>query len=136
MSASHDEKVRDRAYYKWLERGQPEGLDMQLWLEAEAEISAEESGVTPMVADPKPEKPKRKAAPKKPSAKVAVAKDSPAKGPVRPTKPPATKPGTKPAGTKAKSIAEPTATPAKAPGTKIAGTEPGRIKTKKPTATE
>lgn len=123
MSASHDEKVRDRAYYKWLERGQPEGLDMQLWLEAEAEISAEEQGVKPLVTDPVLEKPKRKPAARKtsakapatkagtaktaakaPTAKAATAKattkekapaKSTAKAPRRPAKPPSSKPGTK-----------------------------------------
>jgi hypothetical protein len=35
------EKVAQRAYEKWLQRGQPQGTEEQDWLEAEAEVRAE-----------------------------------------------------------------------------------------------
>jgi hypothetical protein len=35
------EKIAIRAYEKWLKRGQPQGTEMQDWLEAENELKAE-----------------------------------------------------------------------------------------------
>jgi hypothetical protein len=35
------EKIAQRAYEKWLKRGQPPGTEMQDWLEAERELKAE-----------------------------------------------------------------------------------------------
>jgi hypothetical protein len=44
------EKIAMRAYEKWLKQGQPQGRDVQNWLEAEAELRAEfaRTGGTPM----------------------------------------------------------------------------------------
>ena len=35
------EKIAMRAYEKWVKRGQPQGTDVQDWMEAEAELRAE-----------------------------------------------------------------------------------------------
>jgi hypothetical protein len=35
------EKIAMRAFEKWCKRGQPQGTDLQDWLEAEAELRAE-----------------------------------------------------------------------------------------------
>jgi hypothetical protein len=35
------EKIAMRAYEKWLKRGQPQGTEMQDWLEAEKELKTE-----------------------------------------------------------------------------------------------
>jgi hypothetical protein len=35
------EKIAMRAYEKWLKQGQPQGRDVQNWLEAETELRAE-----------------------------------------------------------------------------------------------
>ena len=37
------EKIATRAYEKWVKRGKPSGTDMQDWMEAEAELAAEQS---------------------------------------------------------------------------------------------
>lgn len=36
----HD-KIAMRAYEKWCQRGRPQGVDVQCWLEAERELQAE-----------------------------------------------------------------------------------------------
>jgi Protein of unknown function (DUF2934) len=48
LKAPYD-KIAQRAYEKWLKRGQKNGSDVQDWLEAEAEVAAELSrtGQTP-----------------------------------------------------------------------------------------
>jgi hypothetical protein len=38
---AQQEKIAQRAYEKWVKRGQQHGRDMQDWLEAEAEIRVE-----------------------------------------------------------------------------------------------
>lgn len=38
----HEQRVRERAYQIWEQAGRPEGLSHEHWLQAEAEISAEE----------------------------------------------------------------------------------------------
>ncbi len=35
------EKIAQRAYEKWLKRGQPQGTEMMDWLEAESELRSE-----------------------------------------------------------------------------------------------
>lgn len=35
------ERIATRAYYLWQQAGQPDGQDLDLWLEAEAQIGAE-----------------------------------------------------------------------------------------------
>ena len=35
------EKIAQRAYEKWVQRGRPQGTDVQDWVEAEAELRAE-----------------------------------------------------------------------------------------------
>lgn len=37
------EKIAQRAYEKWLKRGQPQGTEMMDWLEAETELKYEMS---------------------------------------------------------------------------------------------
>ncbi len=37
------EKIAQRAYEKWLKRGQPQGTEMMDWLEAETELKYETS---------------------------------------------------------------------------------------------
>jgi hypothetical protein len=41
----HEERTRERAYEIWERAGRPEGEAMQHWLQAEAEIVAEEKGL-------------------------------------------------------------------------------------------
>ena len=38
----HEERVRERAHAIWEAAGRPEGKDQEHWLQAEAEIAAEE----------------------------------------------------------------------------------------------
>lgn len=33
-----EEKIKELAYYKWIDAGMPDGKDMEFWLEAEQEI--------------------------------------------------------------------------------------------------
>lgn len=39
---TRDERIRELAYYKWLDDGCPEGNDIHYWLEAESEYRAAE----------------------------------------------------------------------------------------------
>jgi hypothetical protein len=41
----HEERIRERAYEIWERVGRPEGKAVEHWLQAEAEISAEEQGL-------------------------------------------------------------------------------------------
>jgi hypothetical protein len=41
----HEQRVRERAYQIWQQTGCPEGKSHEHWLQAEAEISAEETGL-------------------------------------------------------------------------------------------
>ena len=41
----HEERIRERAYELWQRAGQPEGKAVEHWLQAEAEIIAEEKGL-------------------------------------------------------------------------------------------
>jgi hypothetical protein len=41
----HEQRVRERAYQIWEEAGRPEGKAVEHWLQAEAEISAQERGL-------------------------------------------------------------------------------------------
>lgn len=45
-SPHYDDKVRDRAHQIWERKGKPQGEDLSHWMEAEAEIQAEEAGRT------------------------------------------------------------------------------------------
>ena len=40
----HEQRVRERAYHIWEAAGRPEGKADEHWLQAEAEIAAEEQG--------------------------------------------------------------------------------------------
>ena len=39
-----EQRIRERAYAIWEQKGRPEGKDREHWLRAEAEIAAEERG--------------------------------------------------------------------------------------------
>ncbi len=41
----HEQRVRERAYEIWERAGRPEGKSIEHWLQAEAEIRAEEEGL-------------------------------------------------------------------------------------------
>jgi hypothetical protein len=41
----HEQRVRERAYQIWERAGRPEGKPVEHWLQAEAEIAAEEEGL-------------------------------------------------------------------------------------------
>ena len=41
----HEERIRERAYEIWEGAGRPEGKATDFWLQAEAEIAAEEKGL-------------------------------------------------------------------------------------------
>ena len=41
----HEQRVRERAYDIWQRAGQPEDRSEEHWLQAEAEIGAEEEGL-------------------------------------------------------------------------------------------
>jgi hypothetical protein len=41
----HEQRVRERAYEIWERTGRPDGKSEEHWLQAEAEIAAEEQGL-------------------------------------------------------------------------------------------
>lgn len=41
----HDERIRERAYEIWEREGRPADKSLEHWLQAEAEITAEEKGL-------------------------------------------------------------------------------------------
>jgi len=41
----HEERIRERAYEIWERAGRPAGKAVEHWLQAEAEIAAEEQGL-------------------------------------------------------------------------------------------
>jgi hypothetical protein len=41
----HEERIRERAYEIWQRAGRPEDKAVEHWLQAEAEIAAEEQGL-------------------------------------------------------------------------------------------
>jgi hypothetical protein len=41
----HEQRVQERAYEIWERTGRPEGKAMEHWLQAEAQIAAEEKGI-------------------------------------------------------------------------------------------
>ncbi|HLY47419.1 MAG TPA: DUF2934 domain-containing protein [Stellaceae bacterium] len=41
----HEERIRERAYEIWDHAGRPEGKELDFWLQAEAEITADEKGL-------------------------------------------------------------------------------------------
>lgn len=41
----HEERIRERAYEIWEREGRPEGKSVDHWLQAEAEVSADETGL-------------------------------------------------------------------------------------------
>jgi Protein of unknown function (DUF2934) len=45
VKVPHD-KIAMRAYEKWCQRGRPQGVDVQCWLEAERELQAEYARTT------------------------------------------------------------------------------------------
>jgi hypothetical protein len=50
MDPELEDRIRQRAYDLWLESGEPEGSEMDFWLQAEREIKGAESeapGVAP-----------------------------------------------------------------------------------------
>lgn len=38
-----EERIRERAYSLWIEQGQPEGRDLEHWMEAERNVGGEEA---------------------------------------------------------------------------------------------
>ena len=46
----HEERVRERAYAIWDRAGRPEGKSVEHWVQAEAEIAAEEQGLEQEIA--------------------------------------------------------------------------------------
>ena len=46
----HEQRVRERAYEIWQNAGRPEGKSVEHWLQAEAEITAEEQGLEQEIA--------------------------------------------------------------------------------------
>jgi hypothetical protein len=46
----HEQRVRERAYDIWQKAGCPEGKLVEHWLQAEAEITAEEQGLEQEIA--------------------------------------------------------------------------------------
>jgi DUF2934 family protein len=46
MNATADDpdQVRQRAFELWVQRGKPEGHDIEFWLQAERELKGEDSG--------------------------------------------------------------------------------------------
>jgi hypothetical protein len=46
----HEQRVRDRAYAIWERDGRPEGKSVEHWLQAEAEIAADERGLEQEIA--------------------------------------------------------------------------------------
>jgi hypothetical protein len=45
MTADRDARIRERAYYLWLEEGQPHGRDREHWRRAESEVIAAERSI-------------------------------------------------------------------------------------------
>ena len=43
MSTSHEDAVRERAYFLWIREGQPDDRHMEHWLQALAEIEEAEA---------------------------------------------------------------------------------------------
>jgi hypothetical protein len=41
----HEQRVRERAYRIWEREGRPDGKSVEHWMQAEAEIVAEEQGL-------------------------------------------------------------------------------------------
>jgi hypothetical protein len=117
MSESANDRIRHRAYLLWEANGAIEGDDLSYWLEAEAEILAEEASadlaseeITPLTeaapptqtaplteASPAPAK-ARKAAPRKTTAAKAPRKASATKatGTTKPARSRKTAPQTEP----------------------------------------
>ena len=46
----HEQRVQERAYDIWQNTGRPEGKSVEHWLQAEAEITAEEQGLEQEIA--------------------------------------------------------------------------------------
>lgn len=125
MDQSRDDRIRNRAYELWERDGGRHGDDWSYWLQAEREITLEDTPASPeekatakakAAAEPFPEAPLPKTSGRKPAAP---------KGPA--AKAPATKPATaKPAGAKK-------ADDKKAEDKKLAATKPAP-KPRKPAA--
>src|SRR3954453_1651023 len=52
-----ERKIRDRAHQLWLANGQPEGRDLEHWVEAERQIMEEQGQGEPIAAQPAPPAP-------------------------------------------------------------------------------
>lgn len=52
MSADVEQRIRERAYSIWLERGCPEGCDQDHWLEAEQALRSKSEPQADVVAEP------------------------------------------------------------------------------------
>src|SRR4051794_11134872 len=52
-----ERKIRDRAHELWLANGQPEGRDLEHWVEAERQIMEEQGQGEPIAAQPEPPAP-------------------------------------------------------------------------------
>jgi hypothetical protein len=52
MNQETDDRIRQRAYELWLQSGEPEGLEMEFWLQAEREITGESREAAGASKDP------------------------------------------------------------------------------------
>ena len=57
MDEQMERKIRDRAHELWLANGQPEGRDLEHWVEAERQIMEEQGQGEPVAAQPEPPAP-------------------------------------------------------------------------------
>jgi hypothetical protein len=48
-----EERIRRRAYELWVEAGEPEGSEMDFWLQAEREIAGQDAAGAPPAGEPK-----------------------------------------------------------------------------------
>jgi Protein of unknown function (DUF2934) len=54
MTIDRDQRVRERAYFIWIEDGRPSGHDQEHWRIAEDEIAIEEDALKPGERGPLP----------------------------------------------------------------------------------
>ncbi len=73
-----EDEVREAAYYVWLNNGCPEGVEIDCWLEAEAQEGNKEAECCCCCCE---EKPAETAEKKKPAAKKAVKTEAAEKKP-------------------------------------------------------
>ena len=79
MTATNEQKVRERAYFIWEREGRPQGKELEHWQAALRELGIEINGTNRAVAKPVASSSERKPAPSRRSrikAIVAEAKDA------------------------------------------------------------